>query len=44
MDAEALYTVVPELIARQYALLIHGDMILDAFAGMGASGYCRARY
>ncbi|KTD55857.1 23S rRNA (uracil-C(5))-methyltransferase RlmCD [Legionella santicrucis] len=37
MDAEALHTVVPELIARQHASLIPGDRILDAFAGVGGA-------
>lgn len=35
MDSEGLHTVVPERIAQQHASLLRGDIILDAFAGVG---------
>lgn len=36
-DAQGLYSVVPEAIAREQALLIKGVTVVDAFSGIGGA-------
>jgi trimethylguanosine synthase len=42
-DAEGLYSVIPEVVADKQAGLIHGEYVLDGFAGIGGSAIALAR-
>ncbi len=37
IDAEGLYSVVPEQVAATQASYVHGASVLDAFAGVGGT-------